>query len=138
MKYTMLLVLGLTMCLAAEPPKQEAKTPAGLPAGAVPAGERTWRYTDKSGKTWLYFQTPFGFSKSEEKAAEAIRESAAKAEKTAAPAFKIVSVKGNEVAFERDSPFGKSKWTKKKSDLSADEVVALEQFESAAPAAAKK
>lgn len=138
MKNILWLVLGLTMCLAAEPPKQEAKTPAGLPAGAVPAGDRTWRYTDKSGKTWLYYRTPFGFSKSEEKAADALRESAAKLEKTAAPAFRIVSVKGDVVGFERDSPFGKSKWTKKRSELAADELAALDQFEKAAPAAAKQ
>ncbi|HNY41494.1 MAG TPA: hypothetical protein PKJ41_13930 [Bryobacteraceae bacterium] len=138
MKHIM-LILGLMGCLAAaEPPKRETKQPAGLPEGAEPAGDRTWRYKDKAGKTWIYVRTPFGFSKAEEKTPGTEIEPAVNKEKVAAPAFRIVSVKGDVVAFERDSPFGKSKWTKKKSELAADELAELEKFQTAAPAAEKK
>ncbi len=136
----MMMILGLMGCLAAaEPPKPEAKLPLGLPAGAQAIDARTWRYTDGAGKTWLYYRSPFGLSRAEEK--EIVKEAEAAAnkdkDKVAAPAFRITSVKGEVVAFERDSPFGKSKWTKKKSELGAEERLALEQFESAAPAAKK-
>lgn len=134
----MMLVLGLMGCLAAaEPPKQEAKPQGGLPEGAEPAGERIWRYKDKAGKTWIYVKSPFGFSKSEEKAAGTESTPPVNLQKVAAPAFRIVSVKGEVVSFESDSPFGKSKWTKKKSALAADELAELEKFQSAAPAAVK-
>jgi hypothetical protein len=130
------MILGLMGCLAAaEPPTPVTKPPAGLPAGAQQVDERTWRHKDNAGKSWLYYRTPFGWSRGEEKIEEARLKEAQ--EKVAAPAFRITSVKGEVVAFERDSPFGKSKWTKKKSDLGADERLALEQFESAAPAAKK-
>jgi len=132
------LILGLMACLAAaEPPKGASKLPAGLPEGAEPAGDRTWRYKDKAGKTWIYIRTPFGFSKSEEKPSGVESEPAANKVESAGPAFRIVSVKGDVVAFERDSPFGKSKWTKKKSELAGDEVAALDQYQSTARAGQK-
>ncbi len=132
------MILGLMGCLAAaEPPKPVTKTPAGLPAGAEQVDERTWRHKDAAGKTWLYHRSPFGWSRGEEKTVSEEAKLKEAQDKVAAPAFRITSVKGEVVAFERDSPFGKSKWTKKKSDLGAEERLALEQFESAAPAAKK-
>ncbi len=136
----MMMILGLMGCMAAaEPPKPETKPPAGLPAGAQAIDQRTWRYTDGAGKTWLYYRSPFGLSRGEEK--EVVKETEAAASKdkdrVAAPAPRITSVKGEVVSFERPSPFGKSVWTKKKSELEAEERLALEQFESAAPAAKK-
>ena len=122
---------------AAEPPKASPKPPAGIPASAVKAGENTWRHTDAKGKTWLYVQTPFGFNRMEENAQANAAEQARSKGKTGAPAFQIVDVKGVEVTFVRDTPFGKSKWTKKRADLSPDEQAALSAFERAAPPAKK-
>jgi hypothetical protein len=134
----MILVLGLMGCMAAaEPPKPQSKPPSGLPEGAESIGERTWRYKDKTGKTWIYYKSPFGYSRSEEKAAGTESEPPANRQKVAAPAFRIVSVQGEVVSFERDTAFGKSKWTKKKGELAADELAELEKFQSAAPAAVK-
>ncbi|MBA3976215.1 MAG: hypothetical protein C0504_18565 [Candidatus Solibacter sp.] len=134
----LLITLCMTFALAAsEPPKPAPKPPAGIPAAAVPAGDNTWRHTDSSGKTWLYVQTPFGFNRMEEKATPGAAEQARSGDKAAAPAIRVSSVKDGVVTFERDTPFGKSKWTRKRAELSAGELAALSAFDSAAPAARK-
>jgi hypothetical protein len=137
MKY-LLITLCMTFALAsAEPPKASPKPPDGIPAGAVAAGDNTWRHTDSNGKTWLYVQTPFGFNRMEEKPKTSSSEQDRSKDKAAAPAFRVASVKDGLVTFERDTPFGKNKWTKKRAEMSADEQAAVAAFESAAPPARK-
>jgi hypothetical protein len=86
----------------------------GIPpkeAVLLPNGER--RYTDAQGKTWLYRETPFGWVRSTE-------EDAVAAPSTLPMDVTIVD-KGDEVEFSRYTPFGPSRWTKKKSELDAME-----------------
>lgn len=119
------------------PPKNSTKPPAGIPAASVPAGENTWRHTDSSGKTWLYVRTPFGFNRMEDKAKPEASESGSANGKAAAPAFRVSAVNDGIVTFERDTPFGKNKWTRKRAELGPDEQAALSAFEAAAPPARK-
>jgi len=92
-----------------------------LPAGAVPGGERgTYTFTDAKGTKWIYFETPFGLAKREDKPA---------AEESTLPRGAVVNAfeDGDKVRFERPGPFGTYKWEKKKSDLDADERAAWER-----------
>ncbi len=90
-------------------PKQAATT---LPDGAVEVDPYTHRYTDAQGKKWLYRQTPFGLVKMEDKPAPVAVENATPTK---------VTDLGESVKFERSTPFGVTKWTKKKADLTDDE-----------------
>lgn len=141
-------LLLISICIACgalaqeSAPKPEPR-PAGVPEDAELISPRTWRHKDASGKAWLYISTPFGLSRTEEPAerkspgtAEQLAGSVNKAGAPAAgPVFRASAVKGDTVHFERDTPFGKTKWTRSKSQLDAEEKAALELFEKkAAPA----
>ena len=81
-----------------------------IPADAVPVGDGSFRYTDKAGKKWIYRNTPFGVSKSEERPpAQAVQNIADDPTKT--------QDAGDSVKFTRPTPFGDKVWTKKKTDL---------------------
>jgi hypothetical protein len=85
----------------------EASPEPGIPPGAKKVGPYHWRYTDPQGKTWIYRSTPFGPAKfPDEKPA---------AEETP-PSWKAVEA-GDEIQFERPTPFGGMRWTKKKDQL---------------------
>lgn len=122
---------------AAEPPKDSPKPPAGIPASAVAAGDDTWRHTDSNGKTWLYVRTPFGFNRMEEKPKSEASEQQRSSDKAPGPAFRVSSIKDGVVTLERDTPFGKSKWTRKRAELGPDEQAAVSAFEAAARPAQK-
>src|SRR3984885_6939009 len=105
-------------------PAQPAKTPAdqkaqaqtqtqSIPAGATLVEPNLYRYTDSSGKTWNYRQTPFGISKWEESSAP--QPVPAKSEPT------VVTDLGDSYRFERKTPFGASTWVRKKSELTDEE-----------------
>jgi len=91
-----------------------------LPAGAVPGERGTYTFTDEKGTKWIYFETPFGLAKREDKPA---------AEESTLPRGAVVNAfeDGDKVRFERPGPFGTYKWEKKKSDLDADERAAWER-----------
>lgn len=91
-----------------------------LPANAVKIQEGVYQVKDAKGKTWIYSRTPFGWSKVDEAASK----ESARASET--PAFRAVSVEGDKVKFERETPFGKSTWTKPIADLTADEKAAYD------------
>jgi hypothetical protein len=96
-------------------PKAKAQSQA-IPAGATLVEPNLYRYTDSSGKTWNYRQTPFGISKWEEAASPAAQGiPQAKAE----PA--LVTDLGDSYRFERKTPFGTSTWVHKKSELTDEE-----------------
>lgn len=99
-----------------------AKTTGGveLPANAEKVRDGVWRSRDASGKTWIYTRSPFGFAKVEESAqTETARSSSG-------PAVVATAIQGDSVTFERESPFGKSRWTRKLEDLSEEEKAAYE------------
>ena len=100
------------------PAKAAAKTqPAPIlqiPAGAVESEPGVYRFTDKAGKKWVYRKTPFGISRREDTPDDAPKSS------TLDDYIKAFD-QGASVRFERTSPFGVSKWVKKKSDLNDQE-----------------
>ena len=105
----------------AQPAKAQPAATQSIPAGAKLVEPGLYRYTDSSGKTWNYRQTPFGISKWEETSAPAPQP---------APAAKDpVAVKdlGDSYRFEKKTPFGQSTWTRKKSELTDEEKAYTEQ-----------
>ena len=94
--------------------KQAAKVvPLKVPAGATAIESGTWRYVDaKTKKTWIYRSTPFGITRYEEQPAVAAEEP---------PAEIKAFDEGDSVRFERQSPWGPSRWSKKKNELSETE-----------------
>ena len=85
--------------------------PAGLPAGATKLGPYRWRYTDAQGKVWIYRDTPFGLTRVPDQKPP---------EEVAPPNWKAVRV-GDEIQFERPTPFGGMRWTKKEDQLNSFE-----------------
>jgi hypothetical protein len=99
---------------AGDPPPSSAITvvdnfpdPAGLPAGAVKIGPYRWRYTDAQGKVWMYRDTPFGLTRVPDQKPP---------EEVAPPNWKAVRI-GDQIQFERPTPFGGMRWTKKEDQL---------------------
>jgi hypothetical protein len=119
------------------------QAPAGVPKGAEETQPGVYRFVDKDKKIWIYRKTPFGIQKSaedkteSETAAEAVAETSSpdaqpdgartktpfgesKEPDSGLPATKITE-SGDNVTFERPSPFGVYRWTRKKSELTAGE-----------------
>ena len=123
-------------------PKTAQKAPAP-PAWAIPASaerldENTYRHTDGQGKVWYYRKTPFGVMKTEQapdltpqlsnEIARDRQSPFAAQQAVAAHAGQMqdaemlaVTETADTVTFTRGTPFGKSSWTRRKSDLTADE-----------------
>jgi hypothetical protein len=107
MKTAMLLAAGLL---------------AALTLGAQdkgPAKEETKQVTGQDGKTYIEKKTPFGKARYE-KQAEAEK-------KDEPPANMRAFDEGDTVRFERRTPFGTRKWSKKKTELDEMEKAALER-----------
>lgn len=109
--------------------------PLTLPADAKRTEPNTYTWTDPQGKKWIYRQTPFGLVRLEDKPAPA--------QSAGAPEPITAVEDGDVVHFERPTPFGKQKWSKRKADLTADETAVLERQkqqngETAAKAAGKE
>jgi hypothetical protein len=145
-------VIMLALCstgLAATPPKKKPATkpaPAALtiPADATRIDEHTYVHTDAQGKTWTYRKTPFGLQKSERTAEtpapyalpETVRDrqspfsaegSAAAPRASDASEEVTFTESGENITFKRKTPFGNNTWTKKKSELTAEERALLER-----------
>lgn len=113
---------------AAAKPAPRIAQPLVIPPDAVPTPEGTYAWTDKAGKKWLFSKTPFGISKVEDTGAAG----ASMTLNTAPPnQFTKAFEDGEKVRFERQTPFGTSKWEKKKSELSDDEKAILAAQQSA-------
>ncbi len=145
MKFAAIAWIVCVVCLAADPkkpaPRPAAKAEATkkspavtIPAGAVKVDETTYRFTDTAGKTWIYQKTPFGVTKTEQgdvAAASAAAASAPQKPADSTPFGKLTSntpaagtkavEDGDSIKFERPTPFGVQKWTRKKSELNEDE-----------------
>lgn len=97
-----------------------------IPADAEKLSDYEWRHTDKQGNVWIYRKTPFGIAKvSEEKMSEA-----AESPRHAAGAPIEVRDLGDSLEFSRKTPFGHSKWTKKKTELDEQEQAVYDAFKS--------
>jgi hypothetical protein len=92
-------------------------------AAVLDPKDGNYHFTDKDGRKWVYFQGPMGVSRWEDKTA-----AAAPQEKVTNfsqdPDLKVTD-QGETVKFVRNTPFGAQTWTKKKSDLTADERAML-------------
>jgi len=88
-----------------------------IPKDAVKDANGTYSYTDKQGKKWIYRNSPFGVIRTV--AAEPGADTRPNPHQ-AAVATKVTE-KGDTVQFERSTPFGPTKWEKKKSDLTDEE-----------------
>jgi hypothetical protein len=147
-RFLLILSFAITAALAAD-------TPDGVPKGATKVSPTTYRYVDKDGKAWIYRQTPFGYTKqadepkpAEEAAPDGSRatpfgpskpqtgtDDAARSRTGDAPA-KVetkVTEDGDMVHFERPSPFGTSKWSRKKTELNREEQRLLDAQRKPAP-----
>ena len=88
-----------------------------LPSEAVEIAPYTYRYTDNQGKKWIYRKTPFGVVRSEDRPVSAQDVQKAQ-DQTARLVESTTAVEdGDSVRFERVLPFGKTQWTRKKSEL---------------------
>lgn len=100
-------------------PKAPVIKPMQVPAGAVEYEPYHYRFTDKSGKKWIYNKTPFGVVRHPDVpdvASASDQSSDVKA-----------SDAGDSVRFERSSPFGPVKWERKKSELTDSEKIAWDR-----------
>ncbi len=94
--------------------------PLVIPKDATPNPDGTYAWADKAGKKWIFSKTPFGISKIEDTAATG----SAFASAPVGQFVKAVEV-GDKVRFERQSPFGPTKWEKNKADLNDEERAIL-------------
>lgn len=115
---------------AARPAPPRAANAVPLPANAEKVSEGVFRAKDSSGKVWIYTRTPFGFAKHEEGSAPA-------APPPEVPAFRVLEAKGGTVRFERDTPFGKSVWTRPAAQLDEKEKAAYETYQASQAGAEK-
>jgi hypothetical protein len=107
---------------AAAKPATPVAQPLVIPNDASPNSDGTYSYTDKDGKKWIFSKTPFGVSKIQDMTGSAPAIAAAPAGQ-----YMKATDNGETVKFERQSPFGTTKWEKKKSELTDEERGVVER-----------
>jgi hypothetical protein len=131
---SMLFVSAMFLC--------GADAPSGVPAGSQEVSPGVYRFVDKDKKVWIYRKTPFGFQKSAEEATRKSDERERAAPENTPPApdpnrtatpfgeskpsaagmpQTTVTEVGDTLRFERPSPFGPYRWTRKKTELTDEE-----------------
>ncbi len=134
--YTALSCAFLLSAAAQTTTPKVAKKPAPvapltIPASAVKQPDGNYRYVDAKGTAWIYRNTPFGVSRATE---ATVKANAAMAQ-TASPTDAMGSTKpaqdrdekvtavasGDTIQFARPTPFGVTRWSKNKTDLTPDE-----------------
>jgi hypothetical protein len=93
-----------------------------IPNDASPNSDGTYSYADKAGKKWIFSKTPFGVSRTQDMSGSAPAMAAAPAGQ-----YMKATDNGETVKFERQSPFGTTKWEKKKSELTDEERGVVER-----------
>jgi hypothetical protein len=133
---SLLFVIALATVLPASAQDKDSKksqTPKAAAAAesrrdAVPPDAKeiepgVWRWKDEKGKTWILRRSPFGLLKGEEK-----QEKTEAARDADDPSLALkVTEEGDQLRFERRTPFGVSRWTKKKTELDELEQRAWER-----------
>lgn len=92
------------------PRKTEAHA---VPKDAVEIEPGVYRWKDAAGKTWIIRRSPFGLLKGEEPVTS---QPGGREGEDVAAEIKVVE-EGDELRFERRTPFGVSRWKKKKTEL---------------------
>ena len=103
--------------------------PLTIPASAVKQPDGNYRYVDPKGTAWVYRNTPFGVSRATEASvqAQAAALSQAPADSAGIKSAqdrdeKVTAVAtGDTVEFTRPTPFGVTRWSRSKADLTPDE-----------------
>jgi len=123
-----LVAAALAVCAPAEEKKpstgkaattrKKSPPPKGItiPAGAEEIEPGLYRHREASGQVWLYRYSPFGVVKFQEQTTEA---APPKEERP----IKVEDL-GDTLRFQRQTPFGPVTWTKKKTELTEDEMAA--------------
>jgi hypothetical protein len=135
MKYVAVIFAATALLSASEPQakKSSPSAPASaapqritIPEGSVRQPDGRYRFTDTQGRNWVYVRTPMGVSRFEDKPGASGSTADSSSPKPAEPFANVkVTESGDTVTFERPSPFGVSKWTKKKSELTEQENGAM-------------
>ncbi len=101
---------------AKKKPAPPAVKPLVIPPEAVLMPNGTYSYRDKAGKDWIYSKTPFGISKIEDMGS-------APSGFVTTPKEQLIKTidAGDTVKFERQTPFGTTKWEKKKLEMTDEE-----------------
>jgi hypothetical protein len=110
-----------TKTVASAKPPAPVSQPLVIPKDAVANADGSFAYTDKTGKKWIYNKTPFGVSRMQDMGVASTSGTESKAD-----LVKSVD-SGDTVKFERQSPFGTTKWEKKKADLTDEERSIFQQ-----------
>jgi len=128
--------------------------PLSIPAGSIEIAPGVYKHTDSAGKESIYRKTPFGIVKMNDttdagarspetapveranpfsggKDASAKSTSAKTTSAKTTTPLVIAIEEGDTVRFERTTPFGPAKWTRKKSELNEDEREILERSRAA-------
>ncbi len=119
MKLLLTFAIPAIMACAADKP---AMKPLEIPSAAKEIQPYTYRYTDGAGKSWIYRKTPFGVARYEDQP-----EVAGTAASTRSYANVKASDAGDSVRFENTTPWGVSKWERKKTELNEMERAAWER-----------
>lgn len=121
-KFVLLCIAFAAFSLAADQKSDTKKPPAKaqeitIPADAVEIAPHTYRSTDPQGRVWIYHKTPFGVSRSEDKPVSP--EDARKSQDAKDQLIQATTAveEGDSVHFVRSTPFGRTEWLKKKTDL---------------------
>lgn len=145
-----LSLLGLA-CFAAAADQKSDKKPnpkapvtkavaLTIPSNAVEVAPYTYRSIDPQGKAWIYRKTPFGVSRTEDKPASADDVKKTQDSKDQQIQTTTAVEDGDSIRFVRNSPFGRTEWQKKKTDLNEVEqaVWSREQAKRSNPESASK
>jgi hypothetical protein len=137
---TLILTVAFVVAFAQKPSRDAKSGGLSIPAGAVEVSPGVYKHTDPNGKESIYRKTPFGIVKmnSEAKPAETIPvergnpfgDGKSASSKITPPIVNVIE-EGDMVRFERSTPFGPSRWTRKKSELNEDEREMLERSRTA-------
>jgi hypothetical protein len=129
MQYVIVVFALAGLALAQDQPPADKKTTAAkkktapptvkplvIPSDAVLNPNGTYSYKDKAGKNWIYSKTPFGISRIEDMGG-------APSGFVTTPKEQLIKTTdaGDTVKFERQTPFGVTKWEKKKSEMNDEE-----------------
>jgi hypothetical protein len=164
-RWILLLVPLVMLVAGQENSNKAETKPRGrltLPEDAQRIDAYSHSYTDKDGKSWIYRQTPFGLVRYQDEskagaaaaaqkkaeqptgASRAPARSTAGASSTASASSQVAPApppglrafdEGDSVRFEKDGPFGKYTWVRKKDQLTAQERSAWEAARKSPPKA---
>ncbi len=112
--------------------KRPASGPVVIPADAKEVEPYFFKWTDPAdGKKWMFYKGPFGITKYEDKPAPEVRYV------TDQTSPIVGREDGDTIHFDWDTPLGHQHWTRKRSELSANEKAVLEYQKKQAAAKAE-